>query len=606
MSFVQLVAFHADDVTTLIESEAEWLAATAGRRTIQHSALYRDVHDPSHYVAYNAFPDRATAALQLGPSRDRCAGPTPRRDRRLRRRSPTSSSSGTRGTRPTRSRRRSGRSSRPAASGQTDVVSPDVTLTTLFPHSVGELAGRDALVHGLVEEAPARSFDRYAHQPTRDGFLVDYAYRTVASDTQPSFLSVGLIAATVADGRVTQATITCAGAWDAEHEAEIYGRTRGGGVVTTVTAPVRRPTPEAVPAMGADEAAGALAERMFGGVIATMEMLTVHLGWRFGFYEQLRTPHTDGRARGGDGDPAALRAGVVRAAGDRGVPRRGRPGRGSGRAPVRPAARPRGRPPRPGPSRLRRVGRRPRRRRRRSFGALLDAYRDGTGLSFGGYGDEVRIGQGLFNRAGFLGQLAETWVPGMPGVAELLGRPGAVALDLGCGVGWSTIALARAFPDLTAVGIDSDEASIMDARRNAVGLGPGRAGPLRGGPVRRSRCARDRPTSCSSSRRCTTWRIRSRRWRPRERPCGPAVASSSSTRTSSTPSPRTGRRWSDCMFASSVLHCLPVGLSEPDSAGTGAMMRPDVLRGYAAAAGFTSVDEADVTDGAFRCWVLTP
>ena len=77
---------------------------------------------------------------------------------------------------------------------------------------------------------------------------------------------------------------------------------------------------------------------------------------------------------------------------------------------------------------------------------MLDAYRDGTGLSFGGYGDEVRIGQGQFNRAGFLGQLAETWVPGMPGVAELLGQPGAVALDLGCGVGWSTIALARAFP----------------------------------------------------------------------------------------------------------------------------------------------------------------
>jgi hypothetical protein len=49
-----------------------------------------------------------------------------------------------------------------------------------------------------------------------------------------------------------------------------------------------------------------------------------------------------------------------------------------------------------------------------------------------------------------------------------------------------------------------------------------------------------------------------------------------------------------------------VGLSEPDSAGTGAMMRPDVLRGYALSAGFATVEEADVTDGAFRCWVLTP
>jgi SAM-dependent methyltransferase len=39
-------------------------------------------------------------------------------------------------------------------------------------------------------------------------------------------------------------------------------------------------------------------------------------------------------------------------------------------------------------------------------------------------------------------------------------------------------------------------------------------------------------------------------------------------------------------FASSVLHCLPVGLSEPDSAGTGAMLRPDTLRRYATDAGF--------------------
>ena len=106
----------------------------------------------------------------------------------------------------------------------TDVVSPDVTLTMLFPRSVGELAGRDALVHGLVEEAPARSFDRYAHQLTRDGFLVVDAYRSRLRRTA-QFPDVGLLAASVADGRVTQAIITCAGAWDAEHEAAIYGRT---------------------------------------------------------------------------------------------------------------------------------------------------------------------------------------------------------------------------------------------------------------------------------------------------------------------------------------------------------------------------------------------
>jgi hypothetical protein len=108
---------------------------------------------------------------------------------------------------------------------ESDVVAPDASLLTLFPHFVGEVTGRTAMVHGLLEEAAGRSFDRYQHQPTRDGFVVDYAYRTVASDTQPSLLSVGLIAATVEAGRVSRATITCSGSWDADREAEIYGRT---------------------------------------------------------------------------------------------------------------------------------------------------------------------------------------------------------------------------------------------------------------------------------------------------------------------------------------------------------------------------------------------
>ena len=224
MSFVQHIAFHADDVTGLVESETEWLAATAGRRTLQHTALYRDVHDPRHYVAYNAFPDREAAALNSAlPETDALAGlmaatfgqPTftdlelvgdewDAIDDVAERFRIFMETSGER---------------------EADVVAPDATLVMLFPHFVGEVAGRTAVVHGLIEEAAARTFDRYDHQPTRDGFLVDYAYRTAASDSQPSLLSIGLLAVTVDAGRVTRATITCSGSWDAEREAEIDGRT---------------------------------------------------------------------------------------------------------------------------------------------------------------------------------------------------------------------------------------------------------------------------------------------------------------------------------------------------------------------------------------------
>ena len=375
--------------------------------------------------------------------------------------------------------------------------------------------------------------------------------------------------------------------------------------MTTVTAPAAAAAPEAVAAIGADEAAGALAERMFGGVIATMEMLTVHLGWRFGFYERLRTPHTAGEVAAATGilpryvrewceqqatagfldvdDPAAapderqfvLPPGHALALLDQDHPAYvGSVAALAGGFGV-------------------------------SFAAVLDAYRDGTGLSFGGYGDEVRIGQGLLNRAGFLGQLAETWVPGLPGVAELLGRPGAVALDLGCGVGWSTIALARAFPDLTAVGIDSDEASIMDARRNA-------AGSDLAGRVRFEVARSDSPAAPGSADVVCFFEALHDMAHPVAalasaraalRPGGRVVVLDENVLDAFTPN---GPEVERLMYASSVLHCLPVGLSEPDSAGTGTMMRPDVLQRYAAAAGFTSVDEADVTDGAFRCWVLTP
>ena len=224
MSFVQIVSFHADDVADLVEREAEWLAATAGRRTLQHSVLYRDVHDPRHHVTYNVFPDRESAAVNSAlPETDALA-------RRLGETfgQPTFTDLEPVGdawdaTDEVASRFRTFMET--SGEREADVVATDATLVTLFPHHVGELAGRDTLIHGLVEEAPARTFDRYDHQPTRDGFLVDYAYRTVASDTQPSMLSVGLVAVTVEAGRVSHATITCSGAWDAAREAEIYGRT---------------------------------------------------------------------------------------------------------------------------------------------------------------------------------------------------------------------------------------------------------------------------------------------------------------------------------------------------------------------------------------------
>jgi hypothetical protein len=44
------------------------------------------------------------------------------------------------------------------------------------------------------------------------------------------------------------------------------------------------------------------------------------------------------------------------------------------------------------------------------------------------------------------------------------------------------------------------------------------------------------------------------------------------------------------LYAISVLHCLPVGMSEQPSAATGTLLRPDTVRAYGLEAGFRAVD----------------
>ena len=56
----------------------------------------------------------------------------------------------------------------------------------------------------------------------------------------------------------------------------------------------------------------------------------------------------------------------------------------------------------------------------------------------------------------------------------------------------------------------------------------------------------------------------------------------------------------------SVFDCLPSGLAGSPSAGTGAVMRPETLRGYATAAGFTRFDVLPIVHDTFRLYLLRP
>jgi 2-polyprenyl-3-methyl-5-hydroxy-6-metoxy-1,4-benzoquinol methylase len=74
------------------------------------------------------------------------------------------------------------------------------------------------------------------------------------------------------------------------------------------------------------------------------------------------------------------------------------------------------------------------------------------------------------NRVQFTNFLASSWMPSLPDVHKELTSGGRIA-DVACGTGWSTIALARAYPHAEVHGLYLDQASIELARANAAAEG---------------------------------------------------------------------------------------------------------------------------------------
>ena len=105
---------------------------------------------------------------------------------------------------------------------------------------------------------------------------------------------------------------------------------------------------------------------------------------------------------------------------------------------------------------------------------VIDCFRTGKGLPFGHYGEDMMIGQGMGTRWGFLTELGTTWMPALPDVHERLrAKPDARIADIGFGMGWSSIAFARAYPNASVDGFDLDEASVRTAQKIADDAGEG-------------------------------------------------------------------------------------------------------------------------------------
>ena len=239
----------------------------------------------------------------------------------------------------------------------------------------------------------------------------------------------------------------------------------------------------------------------------------------------------------------------------------------------------------------------------RMFGAvgpvlpqLLEAYRNGGGVSWDDFGDDARESQADANRPWYEKQL-EPALAGVPAIHDALSAPDCRVLDVGCGGGWSSISLARAYPSATVLGVDIDQPSIDLAKANARDAGVSErvrfvcqdAASLPEGTVDVAfafECVHDmpRPVEVLSAVRRTL------------APGGSLVVMDEAVADAFAPD---GDDLERIMYGFSLFVCLPDGLSSPPSVGTGTVMRPSTLQRYGEAAGFSAFEVVPIEDFGF-------
>lgn len=102
----------------------------------------------------------------------------------------------------------------------------------------------------------------------------------------------------------------------------------------------------------------------------------------------------------------------------------------------------------------------------------MDAYRTGDGVGWAEHDPALDTGMGSFFQPAYEHRLVPDWLPALEGVTAKLAAGGTVA-DVGCGVGHTTLLIAKAFPGATVHGFDYSEEAIALARQLAdeAGLG---------------------------------------------------------------------------------------------------------------------------------------
>jgi len=215
-------------------------------------------------------------------------------------------------------------------------------------------------------------------------------------------------------------------------------------------------------------------------------------------------------------------------------------------------------------------------------------------------------GRAEYNRAAFLNLLGTRWLPAIADVDQRLRRePPARVADLACGAGWSSIAIAQAYPLVTVDGFDLDPDVIAAASRNAeqAGMsgrvafavtdasGPGISGLFDLVTIFEGLHDMSRPADALRTARGLLT------------PSGSVVIADELVADQFTaPASELERHH----YGWSVVCCLPGAMGDPGTAATGAVMRPATLGQYALQAGFGGVEVLPLQTETWRFYRLTP
>lgn len=101
---------------------------------------------------------------------------------------------------------------------------------------------------------------------------------------------------------------------------------------------------------------------------------------------------------------------------------------------------------------------------------LAKAFQTGEGIGWGDHHDCLFCGVEKFFRPGYAHNLVQTWIPSLSDMTAKL-EAGAIAADIGCGHGSSTLVMAKAYPNSQFVGFDYHGPSIKRARELAAEQG---------------------------------------------------------------------------------------------------------------------------------------